>query len=328
MSYHLQNMVDDNAAGYQRSKGEKKPVQRGPRWYRSVYETAVMRALAAFADGAGGSCFPSVATLADECPCSERKVKSVLKEFQKRGLIRIKRTRGSNRYQILPHGFVVPKPADSEQSAKKTVYAGEVQNSQELKAPCTPSKVRHAHLESAGRAPSKCTPCTSESACHAHESYHINSSNSHRHLFSLSNSADALLEREKPYPHQGVGKEEDNQEEPFFVTNPRKSAGIITPLETAGDALRFPPPARPGPEAQKYPCPCGFTHPPGMPSLEEIRVELRELHPEPEYLDIWVADDAEHLHDIWLANGFQMKNGPIKNWKASLRNWQRWQKEH
>jgi hypothetical protein len=205
---------------------------------------------------------------------------------------------------------------------------GEAQNSQELKAPCAPSKVRHAHLESEGRAPSKCTPCTSESACHAHESYHINSSNSHRHLFSLSNSADALLEREKPYPHQGVGKEEDNQEEPFFVTNPKKSAGIITPLEAAGDALRFPPPARPGPEAQKYPCPCGFTHPPGMPSLEEIRVELRKLHPEPEYLDIWVADDVERLHDTWLANGFQMKNGPIKNWRASLRNWERWQKEH
>jgi hypothetical protein len=39
--------------------------------------------------------------------------------------------------------------------------------------------------------------------------------------------------------------------------------------------------------------------------------------------------DALHLHDIWLANGFEMKPGvPIKNWKASLRNWERWKQEH
>jgi len=56
VSWPLQNMVDDNALGYQRSKGEKKPAQRGPRWYRSVYEVMIMRALASFADDDGGSC--------------------------------------------------------------------------------------------------------------------------------------------------------------------------------------------------------------------------------------------------------------------------------
>jgi hypothetical protein len=50
-------MVDDNALGYQRSKGEKKPAQRGLRWYRSVYEVTIMRALASFADDDGGAVF-------------------------------------------------------------------------------------------------------------------------------------------------------------------------------------------------------------------------------------------------------------------------------
>jgi helix-turn-helix protein len=123
VSYHLQNMVDDNAAGYQRSKGEKKPAQRGPRWYRSVYELMIMRALASFADDDGGSCFPSVATLADECQCSERTVKRVLKKFRERRWITVKATGRSNHYQIQPHGWVVPAAVPSRACARARLEA-------------------------------------------------------------------------------------------------------------------------------------------------------------------------------------------------------------
>jgi hypothetical protein len=336
MSYYLQNMVDDNALGYQRSKGEKKPVQRAPRWYRSVYEVAIMRALAAFADDHGGSCFPSVATLADECQCSQRKVKSVLKEFRTRGLIRIKHTGRSNRYQILPHGFVVPKPADSEQSAKKAVYsgnAGEAQNSREIGAPRAPEK----------RAHQKSPPYTSavnadhlRSARPAHEYYQLNSSTTHRQIVSLSltharerDSADALRERENPHSHQGAGKKEEGiQEETSLVTNPKKArAGVVTPLDCEGDGESCPPAARLGSEvnATAQCCACDSKHPPGMPSLQEIRAEMRKLRPpDGETEEHWLNREVEELHDAWLSTGFQTKSGPIRDWKASLRNWKRW----
>jgi hypothetical protein len=65
-----------------------------------------------------------------------------------------------------------------------------------------------------------------------------------------------------------------------------------------------------------------------MPTLEEIASELRKLwmrvEHEPEQVEVWLSQEAEELHDVWLACGFRMKNGPIRDWKASMRNWHRW----
>jgi len=78
-----------------------------------------------------------------------------------------------------------------------------------------------------------------------------------------------------------------------------------------------------GPAAQ---CTCDSEHPPGMPSLQEIRAELSKLKGAPS--GVLLAEDAEELHDAWLVNGFEVKSGcPIRNWKASLRNWKRWQEK-
>jgi hypothetical protein len=158
------------------------------------------------------------------------------------------------------------------------------------------------------------------SARHGQESYQINSSNTTHQIISLSNSADALKEKEKKYLHQGASNEEGNQEETSLVTNSKNTAGVVTPLDSAGDEGRYPPEVRPVSEGHSIHIICTggaaeggmsadvMNRPPGMPSLEEIRVELRKLHPEPDYLDAWVTEGAKYLHDIWLANGFQMKD--------------------
>jgi len=96
VSWYLQNQVDQNAL-----EG----------FYRSIYETAVMRALASFANDDGDSCRPALNTLAQRSQCSERKVKRVLKVFRERRWITVKATGRSNHYRILPHGFVVPTDA-------------------------------------------------------------------------------------------------------------------------------------------------------------------------------------------------------------------------
>jgi hypothetical protein len=299
VSWYLQNQVAQNAeAGL----------------YKSIYETAVMRALTGYANDDGGSCFPALTTLAHRSQCSERTVRRVLKEFEKRRWVRIKHTGRKNHYQIMAHGCVAPREGIfTENVGKPRIYRERV-DSQSDQSGLT---VRSDRSLSPARTDTE-----------SNDSYQIKSSNTpHQASLSCTNSADALRDRNHLY--QGVGKEEGNEEEDSsFVTNPKNTTGVITPLDIAGDALSFPLPARREPEAQKYGCPCGFKHPPGMPSLEEIHVELRKLHPEADYSDAWVTQEAEYLHDIWLANGFRMKNGPIKNWKASLRNWERWQKEH
>ena len=68
-----------------------------------------------------------------------------------------------------------------------------------------------------------------------------------------------------------------------------------------------------------------------MPSLEEIGAEMRKLRPpdgdtneELEWKEVLLDEEAEELHDVWLSTGFRLKSGPIRDWKASLRNWKRW----
>ena len=66
-----------------------------------------------------------------------------------------------------------------------------------------------------------------------------------------------------------------------------------------------------------------------MPTLQEIVSEMRSLRvPSDDYdprdQEIWLTQEAEELHDTWLSCGFRMRSGPIRDWKASLRNWHRW----
>jgi hypothetical protein len=68
-------------------------------------------------------------------------------------------------------------------------------------------------------------------------------------------------------------------------------------------------------------CACDEDHPAGMPSLEEIYLELRK----------WTGPDEEwcleqntwKLHDIWLSNGFRVDGRRIRSWRAALRGWLR-----
>jgi hypothetical protein len=96
MSWYLLNQIDQN-------------IKVGS-IYKSIYETAVMRALADHADDDGDSCYPTLQTLAQRSQCSRSMLKKVLKEFRKRGWITIEPGGGrcSNRYQILAHGLVIP----------------------------------------------------------------------------------------------------------------------------------------------------------------------------------------------------------------------------
>lgn len=74
---------------------------------------------------------------------------------------------------------------------------------------------------------------------------------------------------------------------------------------------------------------CGKKHPAGMPSLEQIRAEIRKWRPRkdgetPEEIDEEVKVDALDLHDRWASSGFRHNNGrPIADWEASLRGWLR-----
>jgi hypothetical protein len=121
MSRYLQNQVCDNAdAGF----------------YASANEIAVMRALVSFADDDGGSCFPALLpkkrekeqghgneeqdgrkkSLVERSGLCRTTVKKVLRAFQERKWIKIKRTGRSNHYQILPHGCLVPLPSGKRRS--------------------------------------------------------------------------------------------------------------------------------------------------------------------------------------------------------------------
>lgn len=56
--------------------------------------------------------------------------------------------------------------------------------------------------------------------------------------------------------------------------------------------------------------------PKGMPSLSEIKSEVLRQG--------LTKEDAEHMHDIWLLNGYTLKGGKrVQDWKAAVRVWKR-----
>jgi hypothetical protein len=267
VSWHLQNQVDKNAeAGH----------------YESIYETAVMRALASFANNDGGSCFPALNTLAQRSQCSERTVRRVLKEFKKRGWVRIRYTGRSNQYQIALHGSVALEQEIFTEKVGKPQISRERVDSQSDQSGLT---VRSDRSLSPARTDKE-----------SNDSYQIKPSNTaHQVSLSGTNSADAL--RDRNHLRHGVGKEEGSKEEDSsFVTNPKNTAGVITPLDIAGEALSFPPPARRGPDAHKCRCTCGSKHPPGMPTLEEMAFEMRKLRMpsehDPKDEEVWLSREA------------------------------------
>jgi hypothetical protein len=295
VSWHLQNQVDQNAL-----EG----------FYRSIYETAVMRTLASFADDDGSRCFPSLETLAKRSQCSQRTVKRVLKKFRERRWITVKATGRWNHYRILPHGWVVPATA--------------------LSRTRTGARLRATESPQKGQAgPSEGTQSPVRGDTETHDSYQLLSSKNPHHIYSLSLRRERVRERENICSPIG-GFEEVTEEE---VTKEEEPQSFVTQSE---DTTRRPgrvPPAARGAASQANAtaqcCACDSEHPPGMPSLDEIVSEMRKLRvPSDEYdprdEEIWLTKEAEELHDVWLACGFRMKNGPIRDWKASLRNWHRW----
>lgn len=69
----------------------------------SIYERMVLVRLADRTNDKTGVCWPSVASLADDCRCSTRTVQGVLKALEKRGLISVERNagpKGCNLYRL------------------------------------------------------------------------------------------------------------------------------------------------------------------------------------------------------------------------------------
>jgi hypothetical protein len=188
VSWHLQNQVDQNAL-----EG----------FYRSIYETAVMRALASFANDDGGSCFPSLATLVARTQCSQSTVR-VLQQFKKRKWIAIKHTGRSNIYQISPHGCVEPKAVhaafgkrvttenpEKPSNSRERMFSETIQDSQPDQSECPLRSIR----------------IVSET----NDSYQIPSSKNPHHLNSFSLRAESgagATERErKNFPSLKILKE-------------------------------------------------------------------------------------------------------------------------
>jgi hypothetical protein len=56
--------------------------------------------------------------------------------------------------------------------------------------------------------------------------------------------------------------------------------------------------------------------PRGMPSLSVIKAEIARQG--------LTEADAEHMHDIWLLNGFTLRGGKkVQDWRAAIRVWKR-----
>lgn len=90
----------------------------------SIYERMVLVRLADRINDKTGVCWPSVASLANDCICSVRKVQGVLKELEKRGLISGERNggpKGCSLYRLTlppatdaPPHVVHPSTADTQ----------------------------------------------------------------------------------------------------------------------------------------------------------------------------------------------------------------------
>jgi predicted transcriptional regulator len=300
VSWYLQNQVDQNA---------------GAGLYKSIYETAVMRALASFANDDGGSCFPSLATLAARSQCSQSTVRRVLQQFKKRKWIAIKHTGRSNIYQISPHGCVEPKAVqaafgrrvitenpEEPSNSRVRMVSETIQNSQPDQSECSLRPIR--------------------TVSGANDSHQLPSSKNPHHINSLSltrESGAGAPEREKECSafedFEEVTEEEETQS---FVTQSENTSGGLphVPSATRGDSQG---------QTTAQGCVCDSKHPPGMPTLREICFEMRKLRqPDEESEKADVMQEAYELHDVWLSIGFRTKSGPIHDWKAALRNWMRW----
>ena len=308
MSWYLQNQVDQNAhAGL----------------YKSIYETAVMRALASFGNDDGGSCFPSLATLAARSQCSQSTVRRVLQQFKKRKWIAIKHTGRSNVYQISPHGCVEPK-------AVHAAFARQVTTRNAEKPSNSRERMVSETIQNSQPDQSECSLGPFRTVSETNDSYQLPSSKNPHHINSLSlgrESGAGAPEREKECsPIEDFEEVTEEEETHSFVTHPENT---IRGLQRAKPATRG---VSSEANVASQCCACGSEHPTGMPSLEEIRAEMDKLRlPDGESNEEWLKSqefwrdrEAEGVHDAWLSLGFRMKSGPIRNWKASLRNWMRW----
>jgi hypothetical protein len=222
MSWHLQNQVDKNAEA---------------RLYKSIYETAVMRALASFANDDGGSCFPSLATLAARSQCSQSTVRRVLQQFKKRKWIAIKHTGRSNIYQISPHGCVEPKAVHSPFGKRVSTEKPEkLSNSRE--------RMSSETIQDSQPDQSECPLRPISIVSEINDSYQLPSSKSPHHLNSFSLRAESgagAPEREKEFALIEDFEEVTEEEEPqSFVTQSENTSRRLQRVKPAarGAALR------------------------------------------------------------------------------------------
>ena len=77
-------------------------------WRDAPYEGTQLLLLLALADFANdsGYCFPTQKTLAEKCRCTERHVRSLMKNLVADGVVRVIENGGNNRYQLLPVGHL------------------------------------------------------------------------------------------------------------------------------------------------------------------------------------------------------------------------------
>jgi hypothetical protein len=279
MSWHLQNQVDQNAL-----EG----------FYKSVYETAVMRALVSFANDEGESCFPALNTLAQRSQCSQRTVKRVLKKFRERRWITVKATGRANHYRILPHGCVAPAAAPSHAHARARSAATEAYQ----KGQPVPSEGRQSPLRG---------------DTETHDSYQELSLDTSHHLHLGERSTDVLLTPSPATvrtPLDDFVFEEEKEvtkgkgQRPA-TTDPEKHPQSLSKIETSPEAQD---------DDQEDEDETETIHP-GMPSLEKVRAETKAL--------LLPDSDGDHLYDYWLANGYLTGGKPVKDWKAVVRMWYR-----
>lgn len=88
----------------------------------SIYERMVLVRLADRTNDKTGTCWPSVASLADDCCCSVRKVQGVLKELEKRGLIEVERNAGPKGCSL--YRLKLPPAADAPPHEVRPSTAG------------------------------------------------------------------------------------------------------------------------------------------------------------------------------------------------------------
>jgi hypothetical protein len=289
------------------------------------YEFTIFCNLKSHANSQSKLCCPSIRTIAQETGISRPKVIQALRGLETKGFMRhIEQTKAdgskaSHRYVDLAH----PKMAKSENPAslKNQGVVNAVDHPGQCGAPGVVNVVDHKDINLKGET--------------------IDNS------LSLQSERESPREREKTEGPQircapAEKKDKEGATAPNQNNLSHAPSSSSVPTANVGATLRMPGPnssdaLRTGPAITLHEpdtdlmrpaaqcCTCDSKHPPGMPSLQEICDELRKLKgPSDESDGFWLAKEAEELHDVWLSIGFQMKSGPIRDWKASLRNWKRW----